>query len=147
MAVFTYRESIKNQGFCIFFEEEIGMPLTQYEAEVVVDWLNNTQFSINLYTFFSFEQVKDKNSEDVYQILDQTKKVGDIIISKRDVVAIVNWLNSSLKKLKEKLDKRIYTPITGEEPTEEEIKAHMISKKMGYYIAKEDLRKIKYKRL
>jgi hypothetical protein len=79
--------------------------------------------------------------------LDNHKKVGNPVQSRKDAVAITNFCNNSTKELKDILNKKSYTAMTGDEPTTEEINNYMKTNAVGYYIALEQLRQKKYKKL
>jgi hypothetical protein len=121
------------------------------DAQAVCDWLNiNNNLAVNLHSFFSYD-VSDTDSN-LYSILDQHKKVGTPVQSKNVATAIVIYCNNSLKDLitlnKASINKYNFPiPMIGEEPTNEEIKYYMETRGVGYYIAIEELRKTKYKKL
>lgn len=115
------------------------------EANVICNWLNSSNFLVNLYSFFSFD-VSD-NDENIYFILDRHKKVGKQVESKKNAVAITAFCNSALNDLRGVLNNKSYDPITGEDPMEFEIKSYMESHNVGYYVALEELRKKKYKKI
>ena len=115
------------------------------EANAVCNWLNSGNLVVNLYSFFSFDVSDD--DENIYHILDRHKRVGKTVETKKNAVAITNFCNFSLKELKDLLDSRSYEPIMGEEPTAEEVKFYMKEHNVGKYLAIEELRKKKYKKL
>jgi hypothetical protein len=113
-------------------------------AHVICEWLNTTDLVINSHSFFSYDVSENKN---IYFILDNHKKIGNPIQSRKNAVAITNFCNNSVKELKDFLDNKSYTPMIGDEPTEQEIKSYMKANDVGYYVALEELRKKKYKKL
>ena len=113
-------------------------------ANVICEWLNTTDLVINSHSFFSYDVSGNNN---IYFILDNHKKIGNSIQSRKNAVAITNFCNNSIKELKDFLDNKSYTPMIGDEPTEQEIKSYMKANDVGYYIALEELRKKKYKKL
>jgi hypothetical protein len=146
MPLFTVRS---NKNIYHVYSKGIGMIGPHFnseaEANVICNWLNNSNLSINLYSFFSFDV--SHTDENVYFILDRHNKVGKQVDSKKNAVAITAFCNSALNDLKEVLDTKSYAPITGDEPAEHEIKSYMASHNVGYYIALEELRKKKYKKI
>lgn len=143
----TFISRYNDLGYYVWLNGEIGPPLTYIESEIVISWLNNTKLFVYTYSFFSYEVLIDSKNEEYYQITDAGKKIGDPVKEKRDVVAIVNWLNSCTPKLKEKLDSAVYDPIIGDDPSESEIRNYMKNKNLGYYESLEELRKKTYKKL
>ena len=113
-------------------------------ANVICEWLNTTDLVINSHSFFSYDVSGNNN---IYFILDNHKKIGNSIQSRKNAVAITNFCNNSIKELKDFLDNKSYTPMIGDEPTEQEIKSYMKANDVGYYVALEELRKKKYKKL
>lgn len=113
-------------------------------ANVICEWLNTTDLVINSHSFFSYDVSENKN---IYFILDNHKKIGNPIQSRKNAVAITNFCNNSVKELKDFLDNKSYTPMIGDEPIEQEIKSYMKANDVGYYVALEELRKKKYKKL
>lgn len=113
-------------------------------ANVICEWLNTTDLAINSHSFFSYDVSGNNN---IYFILDNHKKIGNPIQSRKNAVAITNFCNNSIKELKDFLDNKSYTPMIGDEPTEQEIKSYMKANDVGYYVALEELRKKKYKKL
>lgn len=111
-------------------------------ANVICEWLNTTDLAINSHSFFSYDV-----SGNIYFILDNHKKIGNPIQSRKNAVAITNFCNNSIKELKDFLDNKSYIPMIGDEPTEQEIKSYMKANDVGYYVALEELRKKKYKKL
>jgi len=144
MSIFITR--FDSFGYHIWLNGQIGPPLNHYDAEVVVTWLNNTELCINKHSLFSYELVM-KQTDEMYQIQDVRKPIGDPVKEKRDVVAIVNWLNSCIPELVDRLRTSFYTPIIGEDPLPEEIQRYMKLEGIGYYDALEHLRTKKYKKL
>lgn len=133
-------------GYFIWFDGEIGPTVSFREGEIIVNWLNNNRFIVNSYSIFSYDTIFNEKMQEMYQIKDGEKSIGDPIIEKFDVVAIVTWINSCTSELKQRLAARFYEPIIGEEPTLEEINHKMKMENLGYYDALEALRKKKYKR-
>lgn len=113
-------------------------------ANVICEWLNTTDLTINSHSFFSYDVSGNNNT---YFILDNHKKIGNSIQSRKNAVAITNFCNNSIKELKDFLDNKSYTPMIGDEPSEQEIKSYMKTNDVGYYVALEELRKKKYKKL
>lgn len=113
-------------------------------ANVICEWLNTTDLVINSHSFFSYDVSGNNN---IYFILDNHKKIGNPIQSRKNAVAITNFCNNSIKELKDFLDNKSYIPMIGDEPTEQEIKSYMKANDVGYYVALEELRKKKYKKL
>ena len=114
-------------------------------ANAIRNWLNSSNLAVNSHSFFSTDvSDEDKN---IYHILDRHKKVGTTVETKKNAVAVVNFCNNSIKELKDLLDIGTYKPIVGEEPTPEEIKYYMKTNAVGYYVALEQLRQKKYKKL
>jgi len=113
-------------------------------ANFICEWLNTTDLVINSHSFFSYDVSENKN---IYFILDNHKKIGNPIQSRKNAVAITNFCNNSVKELKDFLDNKSYTPMIGDEPIEQEIKSYMKANDVGYYVALEELRKKKYKKL
>jgi hypothetical protein len=143
----TIHTRFDNLGYYVWLNGQIGPPLTYIESEIIVSWLNNTKLFVYSYSFFSYEAFINDKNEEYYYITDTGKKIGDAIKEKREVVAIVSWLNSCIPQLKERLDAAIYDPIIGDDPSESEIRNHMRRENIGYYDALEELRKKTYKKL
>ena len=114
-------------------------------ADDLCSWLNSSNLMVNSYSFFSFDVSEDNNN--IYFILDNHKQVGDPVQSRRNAVAITNFCNNSSKELKDLLENKAYTPMIGDEPAEEEVQLYMKANDVGYYIALEQLRQKKYKKL
>ena len=114
-------------------------------ADDLCSWLNASNLMVNSYSFFSFDVSEDNNN--IYFILDNHKQVGDPVQSRRNAVAITNFCNNSSKELKDLLENKAYTPMIGDEPAEEEVQLYMKANDVGYYVALEQLRQKKYKKL
>ena len=152
MSKFTVQKNKNNYNILLKNVGTIGVTFNnEDDAQAVCDWLNiNNNLVVNSHSFFSYD-VAD-NDPNLFFILDQHNKVGTSVLSKRIAIAIVSYCNNSIKDLKNlnKIsDDKTYIPlsITGEEPTNEEIKYYMESNHVGYYIAIEELRKKKYKKI
>lgn len=143
----TFVPRYTSMGYVVWLNGEIGPILTGYEVNVIVNWLNNTRLTINSYSLFSYEIRINEKFEEVYQIQDGGKPIGDAVTDKRDVVAIVTWLNSCISELKHILEINFYEPIIGDDPTDAEIRSYMKYENVGYYDALESMRKKRYKKL
>ena len=146
MSTFSVKSNKNNYHIFVNGIGTIGPIINDNDtANAICNWLNSSNLAVNSYSFFSFD-VSDIN-DNIHFILDNHKKVGNPVKSRKDAVAITNICNNSTKELKDILNKKSYAAMTGEEPTTEEINNYMKTNAVGYYIALEQLRQKKYKKL
>ena len=145
MSIFSVTANVNNYNIFAKGKGVIGPIINDKDiANAICEWLNTTDLVINSHSFFSYDVSENKN---IYFILDNHKKIGNPIQSRKNAVAITNFCNNSIKELKDFLDNKSYIPMIGDEPTEQEIKSYMKANDVGYYVALEELRKKKYKKL
>ena len=145
MSIFSVTANVNNYNIFAKGKGVIGPIINDKDiANAICEWLNTTDLVINSHSFFSYDVSENKN---IYFILDNHKKIGNPIQSRKNAVAITNFCNNSVKDIKDFLDNKSYTPMIGDEPTEQEIKSYMKANDVGCYVALEELRKKKYKKL
>ena len=140
MEVFSIK-IVKNKYHISTKSEIIGDPISSDDIGDLCYFLNDN-FFISDISFFSY----DLTSDNKYNICDNHKPIGTVD-SKRTAIIITNFCNTNTDKLIKILNKPPFDPIVGYDPTVDEINSYAERNGIGYYVALEELRKNRYKKL